>query len=119
MTPKVENMEKISEGLKKSNPKEGTLVYFTSDKDWLESNGNYIEYIPSIEKEDFNIHIYRDKDNIFKVKLSTFHHKNVILTLKNLAKYNQHEKHMVSVTWNAVSTKLYVDGELVDEYPKK
>lgn len=112
----------LYELLSKSDSKEGTLEFWTSDKNWYERNGFFIDFIPEFKKENFKIHIFRDIDNILKINLSNYYYKNVMLEFRDLQALPQkpsHPSHMIVLTWNKDGNKLYVDGELVDEYPKK
>lgn len=118
----IEKLKLLYEGLIKVNPKEGTILFWTSDKNWFERNGYYIDFIYPFEKENFRIHIYRDSDYILKAELETAYFKNVLLSFKNIEKIKEkptHPNHMITVTWNNETNKLYVDDELVDEYPRK
>lgn len=110
-------LQKLSE----VNPKQGTIIYTTSDKRWLEKNNYFVKFIPHITKEDFEIHVYRDKDNIFKVLISNSFSEKVVLKYEDLEKLKSspsHPKHMVGITWGEGQNKLYIDGVLVDAYPK-
>ena len=111
----------LSEAISKIDPKVGTLVFWTNDQRWYEKNGFFIDFIPTYEKQDFKISMFRDRDNIFKCKLMTYYHKDVILQFKELERlYNKpkHPSHMIALTWSKESNNLYIDGELVDSYPK-
>jgi len=103
------------------DPKVGSL-YFVTAAEWLEKNNAFIEYIPLIQKDYFSIHIYRDKDNIFKVQISDAFSNNVVLKYEDFDKLKQsptHPSHLIIVTWENGVDKLYIDGLLVDEYPKR
>jgi hypothetical protein len=102
------------------NPKEGAIVYWTDER-WLEKNNTFIDFTPQIQKDGLGIHAYRDKDNVLKVQISNAFSKNVILKyadFNKLKKNPHHPKHMVAITWGNGEDKLYIDGQLVDEFPK-
>jgi hypothetical protein len=103
------------------DPKVGSLDFGTG-AEWLEKNNTFIEYIPLIQKDGFSIHIYRDRDNIFKVQISDTFGNNVVLKYEDFDKLKQSPTppgHLIIVTWKNGEDKLYIDGVLVDEYPKK
>jgi|GEM_PF-2174808 len=105
----------------KANPREGSLVYQTDDK-WLEKNNAFIDFTPHILKDDLEVHTYRDKDNILKVKIRNEFSGSVILKYSDfdkLKKMPKHPEHMVAVTWKNGENKLYIDGFLADEFPKR
>lgn len=117
----LENVERWSKMLSDVDPKVGSLMYETKDDKWFENNNYYIEFIPYIKRGDFEIHAFRDKDNVFKVFMSNAFSKNVILRYEDLSKLKsnpRHPRHMIIVTWGNGEDKLYIDGVLVDEYPK-
>jgi hypothetical protein len=99
------------------DPNSGSLVFNTSDKKWLEKNNDLINFIPHTKVENFELHIYRDTDNIFKVLISNSFSKNQLLTFKDLdllKKSPNHPKHQIAITWGDNANKLYLDGKLVD-----
>jgi hypothetical protein len=103
------------------DPKVGSIDFGTG-AEWLEKNNAFIEFIPLIQRDDFSIHIYRDRDNIFKVQIGNAFSKDVILQYEDLDKLKQNPTppgHLIIVTWEKGEFKLYIDGILVDEYPKK
>lgn len=117
----LEKWKKLSVAMSKIDPKQGTLEFLTSDERWYERNNLYIEFIPLFKMKDFEIHIYRDRDNIFKCELTTYYHKDVLLQFKDLESLrskNSHPRHYIVLTWSEENTNLYIDGELVDTYPE-
>jgi hypothetical protein len=117
-TEKIRELLKV---LEEVNPEVGTLSFWTSDEKWFEKNGYFIDFIYPFEKEEFGIHIFRDNDNILKCEIDTPHFKNVLLQFDDLESLYQkpsHPRHMITVTWSDEGNKFYIDGELVDEYPK-
>lgn len=118
----IEKLKLLYETLTKVNPNEGTILFWTSDKNWYENNGYFIDFIYPFEKENFKIHVYRDRDNVLKVELDTIYFENILLSFKDLEKVKEketHPNHMITITWNNETNQLYVDDELVDEYPRK
>lgn len=106
-----------AEKLAKIDPKSGSLVFKTSDKKWLERNNDLINFIPHTKVENFELHVYRDTDNIFKVLISNSFSKNQLLAFKDLdllKKSPSHPKHQIAITWGDNENKLYLDGKLVD-----
>lgn len=107
--------------LSKIDPNEGTIFYRTHDDKWLEENNYFIEFIPHIKKDNFELHVYRDKDNVFKVLLSNSFSKGVVLKFKDLdrlRKSSNHPNHGVAITWGKGENKLYLDGVLIDSTSK-
>jgi len=105
--------------LSKIDSNEGTIFYRTSDDKWLEYNNYFVEFIPHIRKDNFELHVYRDKDNMFKVLLSNGFSKGVVLQFKDLARLRSspaHPNHAVAITWGQGEDKLYLDGVLVDSF---
>ena len=105
--------------LSKIDPSEGTIVYKTSDDKWLEKNNYFVEFIPYIKKDAFEIHVYRDVDNVFKVLLSNSFSKGIILKYEDLDRLKSsasHPQHMVAITWGHGENKLYLDGVLIDTF---
>ena len=95
-------------------------MYATHDKRWLEQNNYFIEFVPYINKGNFEIHIYRDNDNVFKVLISNSFSKKVTLKYSDLDKLKSnpnHQQHTIAITWGNGENKLYIDGALVDKYP--
>jgi hypothetical protein len=93
----------------------GSIGFWTG-AEWLEKNNALIEYIPHIQKDDFSINVYRDRDNILKVQIN-----DIILKYEDLDQLKQspkHPSHYIAITWENGKYKLYIDGMLVDEYPK-
>jgi hypothetical protein len=37
-----------------------TLAYCTTDERWLETTGDFVDFVPYIQKGEFEIHVYRD-----------------------------------------------------------
>ena len=104
------------------NPSNGFLQRDIRNKKWLEKNDEFIEIIPHVSKEDFEIHAFRDKDNILKVLISNAFTKKVVLQFKGLEKLEKtpdRSMHTIKVTWFNGENKLYIDGALVDVYPKE
>jgi len=88
----------------------------------LETTGDFVDFVPYIQKGEFEIHVYRDSDNIFKVQISNAFSDNIMLKYADLDKLKQspsHPKHMIAVTWGNGEDKLYIDGLLVDTYSGK
>ena len=80
------------------NPADGFFVYNFNNEDWLEPNGELVEIIPHVSKDDFEVHLFRDKDNMFKAMISNAFSKNMILKFDDLAwiKNNtNHPKHEI------------------------
>ncbi|MDD5218138.1 MAG: hypothetical protein PHS88_08555 [Candidatus Omnitrophica bacterium] len=103
--------------LPRLNTEEGTIGYTITGDRWLERDGNYVEIIPRMTRDDFEIHVYRDSDNIFKVVISTAFCKNALLKYPDLEKIKQnenHPKHHIAITWGNGRIFLYIDGEVVD-----
>lgn len=103
------------------NPSDGWFSITVSQEKWLEPNNEFIEIIPHISKKEFEIHIYRDKDNILKALISSTFSKNVILKYKDLERLKEapnHPEHEIKMTWYNGENKLYIDGVLVDVHPK-
>lgn len=66
--------------------------------------------------------MYRDKDNILKILISNAFSKKAVLQFKRLEKLEKapgRPKHTLKVTWYKGENKLYVDGALVDVYPRE
>ncbi|MFZ0050226.1 MAG: hypothetical protein WAK96_00490 [Desulfobaccales bacterium] len=104
------------------DPQKGSLLIDFINKTWLEQNNRFVEIVPYVKRGVFEFHAYRDVDNIFKVLISNTFSKNVILQYGDLDKLKsnpRHPKHIMIVTWGDGGNKLYLDGLLVDEYPKK
>ncbi len=104
------------------DPQKGSLLLGFTNNTWLEPNNRFIEIIPYVKRGVFEFHAYRDVDNIFKVLISNTFSKKVILSYGDLDKLKEnprHPEHMMIVTWGDGGNKLYLDGVLVDEYPKK
>jgi len=117
----LDKWEKLLSVLKGIDAKKDTFDFWTSDPRWFLPNGYFIDFIPSLRKENFEIKIFRDRDNIFKCRLTTYYYKDVLLQFKNideLLKQAKHPKHMVAITWSSDECRLYIDGKLVDIYPK-
>ena len=103
------------------NPADGFFVYNFNNEDWLEPNGELVEIIPHVSKDDFEVHLFRDKDNMFKAMISNAFSKNVILKFDDLAwiKNNtNHPKHEIKLAWYNGEIKLYIDETIVDVHPK-
>ena len=104
------------------DPNVGTIGFWTSDNKWLERNNLFVEFIPHLVIKDFEIHVYRDSDNIFKVIISNPFSKKIILKYKNLDNIKNaptHPKHLIVITWDKGEKKLYIDADCVDTHPKK
>ncbi|HEC93473.1 MAG TPA: hypothetical protein ENI51_10890 [Candidatus Atribacteria bacterium] len=117
----LEKWKMLSQAISSIDPKQGTLEFWTSDQRWYEENNFFIEFIPLFETENFKIHMYRDRDNIFKCELTTYYHKDVLLQFKDLESLRSkpsHPRHYIVLTWSEENTNLYIDGELVDTYPE-
>ena len=113
------NTEYWARKLAEIDPEKGTIIYTTRDERWLERNNYFINFIPNTKKENFEIHIYRDSDNIFKVLTSTAYSKNIILKYEDLDKLKTsrtHPKHTIGITWEKGGEKLYIDGNLADSH---
>ncbi|MFH1098016.1 MAG: hypothetical protein V1749_11040 [Candidatus Desantisbacteria bacterium] len=111
----------LQEMIQKIESKEGSLVFWTSDKNWLDRNNATIDFIPYIKKDDFSLRIFRDKDHLFKCEIANLSYPKIILKYGNLEKIKQsksHPKHMITLTWKNREKKLYIDAELVDSFPK-
>jgi len=111
----------IQEMIQGITPDEGTLMFSTDDSYWLERNNFIIDFIPYIRKEDFSLKIFRDKDNIFKCEIANMNHPKVILQYGDLEKVKEDKEsrqHVIAVTWKDREKKLYLDGLLVDSFPK-
>lgn len=118
-TMNLKKYEKLLKFLKDIDPKQGTFYYWTSDPRWFIHNGFFIDFIPSLKKENFEVKIFRDKDNIFKCKLTTYYFNDILLQFKDideLPNKPKHPRHMVLLTWGPHKSELYIDGELVDSY---
>lgn len=106
-----------SKKLAKVDPNSGSIIFETSDKRWLERNNYLITFIPHTKAENFELHVYRDTDNIFKVLISNSFSKNQLLVFKNLdllKKSPSHPKHQIAITWGNNENKLFLDAKLVD-----
>lgn len=115
------NRKYWAEKLSEVDANEGSIVYTTDDSRWLEKNNYFIDFVPKTKTGDFKIHIFRDKDNIFKVAISTAYSNNIFLKyedLQNLKGSKKHPKHTVIVTWEKAGEKLYIDGILVDSHER-
>lgn len=104
------------------DPNAGFFSITPSDQGWLERNNNLVEIIPHITRRDFEIHLYRDTDNVLKALITNSFSKKAMLTyedLERLKTHRAHPKHDIKVTWYKGENKLYIDGVLVDVYPKE
>lgn len=111
----------IQELIEKITPTEGSLVFWTNDPNWLERNNAFIDFIPYVKKENFSLRIFRDKDHVFKCEISNLNYPKVILKYGDLERIKQgkkHPDHMIALTWKEKEKKLYLDGVLVDSFPK-
>lgn len=108
--------------LEEVNPNDGFLKYSLSDQRWLEKNNEFVDIVPHISKNDLEIHVYRDTDNILKVLISNAFSRKIILTYQDLDRLKSnpmHPKHEIKVAWYKGENMLYIDGALVDIYPKE
>jgi tetratricopeptide (TPR) repeat protein len=107
--------------LSKVNPQEGRIEIDVSKESWSEADGNFISMIPHILLKNFEIYGYRDRDNVFKVLLSTASFDRAILHFKELSKLRaepSHPKHKIQIAWNSYECRLLIDGNLVDSIKK-
>ncbi|MGA2331010.1 MAG: tetratricopeptide repeat protein [Syntrophales bacterium] len=99
------------------NTEQGTIEIDLSNKDWLESNSQFITVIPHIITKNFEIHGYRDKDNIFKILISNAHFHRALLQFKDISKLIKspnHPKHTIEIRWNSTKAQLVIDKEVAD-----
>lgn len=116
------NKESWAQRLTKIDPTKGTLIYTTRDERWLERNNYLVNFIPHTKKDNFEIHVYRDSDNVFKVLISTAYSKKTVLKYLDIdaLKANpSHPKHIIEISWEKDGEKLYIDGNLVDSHVKE
>lgn len=105
------------EKLSQVDPNAGTIIFETSDKRWFERNNYLINFIPHTKVDEFELHVYRDTDNTFKVLISNSFSKKQLLIFNDLdmLKNNPtHPKHQIAITWGDNENKLYIDAKLVD-----
>ena len=98
---------------------EGTML-FQIDNRWLTADNALIEYLPLTQKDNFEIRIFRDIDNILKVLISTSFSNDVILSCKDTNAIPADQKyHDIVVTWGEGENCLYLNGKLIDSFQIK
>ena len=91
---------------------DGSIV-IEIDNRWLLKDGNYINYFPKTEVNNFKLHIFRDTDNRLKVNIGNSVVSDVTLEFQNdkLFEYDQ-KIHGLTISWEKDLFTLYINGKL-------